>query len=185
MNRIRVSPMGEIDRAVLKHLEWNLGQFFEAQAEIGPPLPWPDYAEERKRKQYHSTAIVLHLQTLPPAEDERILAVIDTDLYVPGSNFVFGEADIEKRVAVISLWRLREEYYGLEEEEDLLLERALKEAIHELGHTLGLRHCTDVGCVMHFSNTISDTDRKGREFCDRCSRQVDRALLQLTRLRRP
>ena len=165
--------MGEVDGAVLKHLEQHLGQFFDAQAETGPPLPWPDYAEERKRKQYHSTAILLHLQTLPLADDERILAVIDTDLYVPGSNFVFGEADIEKRVAVISLWRLREEYYGLSADEDLFMARALKEGVHELGHTFALEHCPNPLCIMCFSSTIEDTDRKGPPFCPDCQRLLE------------
>ena len=97
--------------------------------------------------------------------DER--EVSDVDLYVPGLNFVFGEADILKGIAIISLARLREEFYGLPSNEDLFKERALKEAVHELGHLYGLRHCTDPDCVMNFSNTLYDTDRKSCKFCFR------------------
>jgi archaemetzincin len=46
--------------------------------------------------------------------------------------------------------------------------RALKEAMHELGHTFGLGHCADPGCVMWFSNTLAETDRKGAAYCARC-----------------
>jgi archaemetzincin len=47
-------------------------------------------------------------------------------------------------------------------------ERAVKEAVHELGHTFGLGHCPDSSCVMHFSNCLDDTDRKGKEYCPEC-----------------
>ena len=53
-------------------------------------------------------------------------------------------------------------------DEVLFRARLLKEAVHELGHTLGLEHCADPGCVMHFSNRLADTERKGDVYCNRC-----------------
>ena len=91
---------------------------------------------------------------------------------VPGLNFVFGEADTLNGVALISLRRLREGFYGLPEDEGLLVERAIKEAVHELGHTYGLPHCGDPSCVMRFSNSLKDTDRKGRAFCPACRKRL-------------
>ena len=90
------------------------------------------------------------------------------DLTVPGLNFVFGLADPASRGAVISLARLYPEFYGQPRDPGLFKARALKEAVHELGHLLGLGHCPDPACVMAFSNSLSDTDRKGPEFCARC-----------------
>jgi len=87
---------------------------------------------------------------------------------VPELNFVFGEADVLARIAIIGLPRLRQEYYGLEPDQDLFLQRAAKEAIHEAGHTCGLGHCTDPQCIMHFSNSLGDTDVKTTRFCDAC-----------------
>jgi archaemetzincin len=73
-------------------------------------------------------------------------------------------------VAFVALPRLRPSFYGLPEDVDLFRQRALKEAVHELGHTWGLSHCSNVDCVMHFSNTLSETDAKAATFCERCER---------------
>jgi len=97
-----------------------------------------------------------------------MLGIVDVDLYMPELNFVFGEADVTHGVSVISLVRLRQEYYGLPKNEKLFLERALKEAVHKLVHTYRLGHCGDTGCIMHFSNSLRDTDIKGPDFCPRC-----------------
>jgi archaemetzincin len=92
--------------------------------------------------------------------------VTEVDLYSKGRNnrdlnFVFGQAQILGKAAVISLYRLKgeKEVYHL---------RALKEAVHELGHTMGLRHCHDKICVMHFSDSLDDTDFKEAAFCETC-----------------
>jgi archaemetzincin len=101
---------------------------------------------------------------------ERILGIIDLDLYVSKLNFVFGEA--RQRVAIISLTRLRNEFYNLPKDETLFRKRVFTEAVHELGHTYGLRHCVNPNCVMFFSNTLTDTDKKGPDFCQRCKNKV-------------
>jgi len=51
----------------------------------------------------------------------------------------------------------------------LLHERLLKEALHELGHTFGLRHCVDYTCVMSSSNGVERIDLKRAEFCPNCA----------------
>ena len=89
-----------------------------------------------------------------------------------GLNFVFGEADPENGRAVISLKRLYPSFYGQSDNEKLFQERTLKEAVYELGHTYGFPHCPDPQCVMHFSNSIADTDRKSLEFCKSCALKV-------------
>jgi predicted Zn-dependent protease len=96
----------------------------------------------------------------------KVLAVTEADLYADDLNFVFGIAQSGGRAAVISLCRL-----GLGADPPLRRDRALKEAVHELGHALGLVHCPDPKCVMHFSNSLADTDRKGSALCPVCQRR--------------
>jgi archaemetzincin len=106
----------------------------------------------------------------------RTLGVADVDLFAPRLNFVFGEAILLGSVAVISLARLRPEFYGQPPEPEALERRAIIEALHELSHTLGLGHCPRAHCVMRFSNCIEHTDQKGFAFCERCAEVIHGAL---------
>lgn len=165
--------VGEVDKEAFDGLKDDLGIIFNKKIFIGKIMPKPDEAFDKKRNQYLSTAI---LNTLIKQKEynayEKVLGVIGHDLYVPPLNFVFGEAS--RKVAIISLTRLRQGFYGLPENKELFYKRVLTEAVHEIGHTYGLGHCNNSQCVMFFSNTLADTDRKGYEFCPACKRNLSR-----------
>ena len=165
--RLLIVPFASIQKEVLVFLQNELIHIFDFDVIIARKESIPQYAFDPKRRQYHSTKILEWLKNIS-VKDTRILGIIDLDLYVPELNFVFGEADVAHGVCVISLVRLRQEFYALPKDENLFLERALKEAVHELGHTYGLGHCGDTRCIMHFSNSLRDTDIKGPNFCSRC-----------------
>jgi archaemetzincin len=129
-------------------------------------------AFSEQRNQYHSTAILQAMQPLGGA-GARLLCVTDCDLYVPVLTFVFGEAQLEGGCALVSTHRLHDEFYGLPPRPDLLRERLLKEAVHELGHTFGLRHCRDWRCVMASTHAVERLDLKEFDFCRDCRRAVD------------
>jgi len=99
-------------------------------------------------------------------ESGLVLGITDVDLYTEGLNFVFGLADIGGRAAVISLFHLKDS------DRVRYIDRAVKEALHEIGHALGLHHCHNYWCVMHFSNTVWDTDRKSTEYCSTCEEKL-------------
>jgi len=169
--RIVIVAVGKVDGRILGGLQESVGKIFEKEVCMGRPLNSPDYAFNGKRKQHFSTAILLKLKEIERGMGDRVLGVTEHDLYVPSLNFVFGEADLESRVAIISLRRLSQEFYGLSEDMDRLKERAVKEAVHELGHTYGLGHCSNPLCVMHFSNSLLDTDIKKASFCPQCEKR--------------
>jgi archaemetzincin len=124
---------------------------------------------DRYRNQWKSSNILQWLwDKHKPDKLTKILAICDLDAYSDGLNFVFGEAYVNGSVSAIYLPRLRQEFYGLKADELLFQQRIIKEAVHELGHAFGIRHCENKICVMHFSNSLADTDFKAKNFCKRC-----------------
>ncbi|WP_457614977.1 archaemetzincin AmzA [Methanopyrus sp.] len=130
-------------------------------------LPERAYSEERG--QYLAGALLDTLREMKGNYD-RVLGLTSEDLYAPGLNFVFGQARCPGREAVVSIARL------LDPDPDLYLERVVKELTHELGHTFGLGHCPDRSCVMSFSNSLLEVDRKSPDFCRRCAKLLRRSL---------
>ncbi len=172
--KVCIIPIGTIDKEILHYTQKELEDRFNVKIDIGRQLEDPTYAYHKHKKQYHSTKILKQIHKSRLTGYDRILGIADVDLYVPERTFVFGEAEIKKKVAVISLTRLRQEFYDLPEDFTLFRKRIIIEAVHELGHTYGLRHCTNNKCVMFLSNTISDTDHKGADLCSNCRKNHGR-----------
>ncbi len=158
-----IRPIGKVDGEVLNFLRCKLANVF-GHCKILIPMEIPMDAYDPKRNQFESTTILLKIKPVC----EIVLGVTEVDLYADGLNFVFGEAEVGGNRAIISLRRLRPEFYGEHPDFSLFKLRALKEAMHEIGHVLGLLHCNDPKCVMHFSNSIIDTDLKDWMYCRRC-----------------
>jgi archaemetzincin len=168
--KITLKPLGNIADEIMEELKDRVGGIFHCPVEIKAGFSDLDQAYNPERKQYFSSKLLASLKKSD--RDERVVGIADVDLYVPRLNFVFGEADMASGTAIVSLCRLRQEYYGLASDETLFLERATKEIVHELGHTFGLGHCPNNKCVMHFSNSLADTDLKGASFCSSCRPKI-------------
>lgn len=142
------------------------------EVETVPALENPSDAYDSKRRQYHSTRILVILENhVPNTRADRLLALTAFDIYVPGMNYVFGQARCPGHAAVVSTRRLKP---SLGKPASLLARRVLKEAVHETGHMLGLKHCKKVSCVMYFSEDIKDTDRKDAAYCQGCQAKLKR-----------
>jgi archaemetzincin len=167
---IELLALEDLSPGVLEGLPAALSRAFHSPCGIRPTRLDAAFAHDPKRNQFHSTAILQALQ--PLANGSRILAVTSVDLFVPVLTFVFGEAQLAGNCAVVSLHRLREEVYGLPPNPVLLAERLLKEAVHELGHTFGLRHCDDWRCVMTSSHAVEWLDVKSPALCASCRKTI-------------
>jgi archaemetzincin len=167
---VRLISVGSLPPVMLGFLQEGLARELGVVVRIEGHLPLPADCPEGL-SQYPGAPLLAALAAASKGAG-MILGVTGVDLTAPGLNFVFGLADPPARCAVISLARLYPEFYGQPRNPALFKERAVKEAVHELGHLLGLDHCPDPACVMAFSNSLADTDRKGPGFCERCRERL-------------
>ena len=175
MKPIHLIPLasvnGEVGLNRLEHLATILARTFRTPCRIRPETFDIGFALDVCRQQYYSTAILQRLERAGDP-DARVLGVTACDLFVPVLTFVFGEAQLDGNCAVVSSARLSDEFYGLPGSEALFRERLVKEAAHELGHTFGLRHCSDWRCVMASSHAVERLDVKGADFCRACRKPI-------------
>ncbi len=125
-----------------------------------------------ERNQFNSSSILIELLRSGPPDAVRMLGVSDFDLFVPILTFLFGEAQFGGKAAVVSTRRLRDEFYGLNPNPQLLQERLMKESVHELGHVYGLLHCPVQRCVMNVSANVDEIDAKSVLFCRSCREEL-------------
>ena len=137
-------------------------------------LPGVEFAFDAARGQYGSIPVLEMLNRLCPDDALKLLAVTERDLFIPVLTFVFGQAQLGGRTGVVSLARLRQEFYGLARNDAVLLERAHKEVLHETGHLFGLVHCADRRCAMSLATGVRQIDGKDAAFCAPCSARLRR-----------
>jgi len=163
-----VLSIGKAEREIIDGVMDNLSGFFTFTVSYAGTIDLPLNAFNPKRQQYFSPAILkICKHKAFKLGFDRILGITSADIYASRASYIFGQAEFSGRVAVVSYYRLKDNDYGV------LTERLLKESIHEIGHTLGLRHCRNSECVMYFSRNVSDTDRKNTGFCNKCRACLD------------
>jgi archaemetzincin len=165
---LAVAPLGPVPGEVLSALEAALGDAFRLPVRRQEPMDEPAGAFDRGRGQWSSAAFLEALLGHVPPGASRLLGVTERDLFVPVLSFVYGQAQLGGRVAVVSLGRLRPEFHGLAPAPATLARRAATEAVHEVGHTFGLVHCLDRRCPMSLSIDLVDLDGKTAMPCAAC-----------------
>lgn len=148
--QLKLVALGSVPKKLLRAIERQVRASFGIEVEMEKG-ELPSIAYNRARNQYLASAVLKHLES----HGEVVLGVCVRDLYAEGLNFVFGQAQLNGKAAIISVARLK------------TLEQVRKEAVHELGHVFGLIHCRH-RCVMQFSPSLQAVDAKPLKFCKRC-----------------
>ncbi|HDI12568.1 MAG TPA: hypothetical protein ENF64_00455 [Hadesarchaea archaeon] len=167
---VRIGNISEkVVKSICKSAEKDMAETPAGKFMLGPALNFPPRAYNPSRKQYNSDLLLSWLYRNTDKKS-KILGLINVDLYTESRalNFIFGQAQCPGKVAIVSIYRLNPIFYGEKSNLELLIERATKEVVHELGHTFGLKHCPNPECVMSFSPSILDVDKKSSTFCVVC-----------------
>jgi archaemetzincin len=173
MKYIYVKTIGTVEKAFVNNVIKVLDPLFPHSIKIVADTEYPVYAFEPKRNQYYAKKIIEEMVIGLPCDCEKVVGITDVDLCTPVLTFVYGEAQLGGRVAIVSFNRLRQEFYHLPRNDRLLGERLAKECIHELGHCYGLFHCNNPECIMAFSSSILSIDNKSKNFCVGCREFFD------------
>lgn len=173
--RIGVIPMGDIPDIVPKVIAAHISGYLGLQTSLLESMENPFYALDRQRLQYNVGPILQRLESRLFESVDKVVGVLNVDLFVPVFSHVYGEARQGGNVALISTFRLRENPMDTINYSAIALERAAKVALHELCHLYDLTHCESRRCLMHFSGSLSDLDQIPLSFCRYCSQYIREA----------
>jgi archaemetzincin len=193
---INLLVLNDISRTVLRHLARNLSQIFETDVKVSRTIIIPSMLFNEEKRKYEGRKLLKFLtENMTLGEVKGInLALFDRDIYTGSADYVFGVASPFPKIGIVSLLRLHphfeEDYFagGLKKrkagkfpllvrrlsgaEKTVYYERILKEAIHSIGHSMGLIHCDHSQCIMYPSGKVSDVDNKTTSFCKTCRSQL-------------
>jgi len=168
MKLLHLLPIGNVEEGLLKDLCPPIEEALRVPCRVLPVRLDPEFAFHGERQQYHSSEILQRMQSFLTTDSWRMLGIGAVDMYIPILTFVFGEAQMGGPCAVVSAHRLRQEFYGLPSDRKLFRQRLIKEAVHEVGHTLSLTHCDDYRCAMASSHAVEWIDLKESALCLTC-----------------
>jgi archaemetzincin len=164
---ILISPIGEFSSELIEAVAEDIKRVFGFSSDTESVLQDLAFALDQNRNQYHSTLILDRLAAKRPMRAIRVIAITQVDLFIPILTHVYGEAQLGGTACIVSTYRLNEGRSGTNIARKYI-DRIVKEAIHELGHTFKLRHCPDHSCIMHYCRNEEDVDRKSDQLCRYC-----------------
>ncbi len=167
--RIGILPLGEVSETALNIIASHISIRINLTTQVLPALETPEYALDERRFQYDAGIIIEALESMHYNDCEKVLGVLNLDLFIPIFTHVFGEAKQGGKFGLISLFRLWKNPDGSIPSPDLIYKRAAKIGFHELGHLFNLLHCENKRCLMHFSGCVMELDRQSFSLCEYCS----------------
>jgi archaemetzincin len=171
---VEIIPLGSIEAAIKREVSSALRNVYGVEVSVQEAKQIPQVLYDKSREQYRAEGLLEFIAHMGNAD--KIVVITNEDMYYTGRNYVFGLAYLGGKACVISTYRLKSQTqreFSNKTEEEVFVGRVRKEVIHEVGHTLGLEHCSNNRCVMSFSPTVLDVDRKDEYLCGPCRRELD------------
>jgi archaemetzincin len=170
---IRIQPLGPVRDSVTKTAVAAVERTFRARVEVLKSVPLPPEAWYAPRSRHRAEKLLDFLQRETPEPYFKVIGITEGDISTTKNEHpdwgIFGLGSIDGKTGVISTHRLKSN--GASEEK--AAERLAKIVIHETGHTLGLPHCPEAGCVMGDAHgTIASVDDSGEQFCAACQKRI-------------
>lgn len=176
--RINIIPIKIKNNSLIEYIKKQLELIFNSEVLISNIEYDIQQNFNKSRNQYYSTEIISNFIPLTESLDYKVILLVNVDLFVPVFTYLFGEAQFNGKLSIVSTFRLYEEFYTGRTDDKLFYKRVLKEVLHELGHNFGLRHCENWNCVMHASAGIEEVDVKGAFYCKTCEAVVKKNLME-------
>jgi archaemetzincin len=171
-SKIVVVPLGEVDFMLVNRLATNIGPIFGRSVDILKGMKVPEEAYNVIRNQYYASIVLAKLERVKANPRELVLGIAEEDIYLPDEAYVLGHSDPLMGTAVVSLFKIRQEFYGLPEDDSKVYGRLYKQSVHQVAHLFNMTSCRNPKCVNYYSQDMFDIDTKGEKFCDLCKRQL-------------
>jgi len=168
LQNITLISFGYFEEGFLKNIAEAVKQEFSSTVNIREGRLDLSEFYDPVRRQYNGTKLLKAVDSVYSTDAEKTLGVFSVDLFIPILTFIFGQAFLNGRTGIASLYRLSNERYGMSSNDKFIFDRLKKEVIHELGHTFGLIHCHNSICVMRSSTYMEDIDQKSASLCLKC-----------------
>ena len=166
---VGVVPLGDVPEFDLQVIVDHIIGCFKLSTQILPRFEPPGDAFDERRLQYNAGIIIETMEAMQFGNHDKVIGVLDKDLFIPIFTHVFGEARQGGKCGLVSLYRLTKNPDGSTPPKSTIHERAAKVTLHELGHLLDLLHCEHKKCLMHFSGGIDEVDEMSLGLCEYCS----------------
>ncbi len=187
--------IGKISNSILKKLDFYINNIFNSffyeilfigEAKIPPALYENEIRKEHNLLKQGTKKVILQptnkiyniLKNLMRKHNFNVgLGLTDLPIYSSNDEsllFLFGESNINDRCAIVSTYNLVSQLYEESRDNLKLSNRIIKEVIHEIGHTIiGLDHCLAIDCVMRYSKSIEEIDKKSVNLCKKCQSKLN------------
>jgi archaemetzincin len=168
--KIVIVPLGDVDYFQINKLSTTLSARFGHSVDILQGIKVPNEAYDLIKGQYFATMILQKLELLKANEKEKILGVIEDDIYNTRHHVLVSDVDAIGGTALVSMFQLKQQFYGLPDDEKMIYQRLVKEATRMVGALFSIPFCRNPKCVMFYSEDMFDIDQKSEKFCDICKR---------------